>query len=46
MILDPDSHSRYGALGTMGFGEGGPELVKQRLEGLMTYHLLRWYSAM
>lgn len=32
MILGSDSHSRYGALGTMGFGEGGPELVKQLLE--------------
>ena len=31
MILGSDSHSRYGALGTMGFGEGGPELVKQLL---------------
>ena len=32
MILGSDSHSRYGALGTMGFGEGGPEIVKQLLE--------------
>lgn len=32
MILGSDSHSRYGATGTMGFGEGGPELVKQLLE--------------
>ena len=32
MILGSDSHTRYGALGTMGFGEGGPELVKQLLE--------------
>ncbi len=31
MILGSDSHTRYGALGTMGFGEGGPELVKQIL---------------
>lgn len=31
MILGSDSHSRYGALGAMGFGEGGPELVKQLL---------------
>ncbi len=31
MILGSDSHTRYGALGTMGFGEGGPELVKQLL---------------
>ena len=29
MILGSDSHTRYGALGTMGIGEGGPELVKQ-----------------
>ena len=29
MILGSDSHTRYGALGTMGVGEGGPELVKQ-----------------
>lgn len=32
MILGSDSHTRYGALGTMGFGEGGGELVKQLLE--------------
>lgn len=32
MILGSDSHTRYGALGTMGIGEGGPELVKQLLE--------------
>lgn len=31
MILGSDSHTRYGALGTMGVGEGGPELVKQLL---------------
>ncbi|MBQ1845984.1 MAG: hydratase, partial [Desulfovibrio sp.] len=31
MILCSDSHTRYGALGTMGVGEGGPELVKQLL---------------
>ncbi len=30
-IMASDSHTRYGALGTMGFGEGGPELVKQLL---------------
>jgi aconitase A len=29
MLLGSDSHTRYGALGTMGIGEGGPELVKQ-----------------
>lgn len=37
MILGSDSHTRYGALGTMGIGEGGPELVKQLLE--KTYDL-------
>ncbi|MCL2123219.1 MAG: aconitase family protein, partial [Desulfovibrionaceae bacterium] len=31
MILGSDSHTRYGALGCMGIGEGGPELVKQLL---------------
>lgn len=31
MILGSDSHTRYGSLGTMGVGEGGPELVKQLL---------------
>ena len=31
MILGSDSHTRYGALGTMAMGEGGPELVKQLL---------------
>ena len=39
MILGSDSHTRYGALGTMGVGEGGPELVKQLLEN--TYDLAR-----
>ena len=37
MILGSDSHTRYGALGTMGVGEGGPELVKQLLKN--TYDL-------
>jgi aconitate hydratase len=37
MILASDSHTRYGALGTMGIGEGGPEIVKQLLE--RTYEL-------
>ena len=37
MILGSDSHTRYGALGTMGVGEGGPEIVKQLLED--TYDL-------
>ncbi len=32
MILGSDSHTRYGSLGTMGVGEGGPELVKQLLK--------------
>jgi aconitate hydratase len=32
MIIGSDSHTRYGALGTMGVGEGGPELVKQILQ--------------
>ena len=37
MILGSDSHTRYGALGTMAMGEGGPELVKQLL--LKTYDI-------
>ena len=37
MILGSDSHTRYGCFGTMGFGEGGPELVKQLLNN--TYDL-------
>ncbi len=32
MILGSDSHTRYGALGTLAIGEGGPELVKQLLK--------------
>ena len=39
MILGSDSHTRYGAIGTMGVGEGGPELVKQLLS--RTYDLSR-----
>ncbi|MBQ7586218.1 MAG: hydratase, partial [Desulfovibrionaceae bacterium] len=39
MILGSDSHTRYGALGVMGFGEGGGELVKQILK--KTYDLKR-----
>ena len=39
MILGSDSHTRYGALGTMGIGEGGPELVKQLLKN--TYDVNR-----
>ncbi len=39
MILGSDSHTRYGALGTMAMGEGGPELVKQLLS--QTYDIAR-----
>ncbi len=39
MILGSDSHTRYGALGTMGIGEGGPEIVKQLLS--RTYDVAR-----
>lgn len=39
MILGSDSHTRYGALGTMGIGEGGGELAKQLLE--KTYDIAR-----
>ena len=39
MILGSDSHTRYGALGTMAMGEGGPELVKQLLS--QTYDINR-----
>jgi aconitate hydratase len=39
MILGSDSHTRYGALGTMAIGEGGPELVKQLLN--QTYDVKR-----
>jgi len=39
MILGSDSHTRYGALGTMAIGEGGPELVKQLLS--KTYDVKR-----
>ncbi len=39
MILGSDSHTRYGALGTMAVGEGGPELVKQLLS--KTYDIKR-----
>lgn len=39
MILGSDSHTRYGALGTMAIGEGGPELVKQLLN--KTYDVKR-----
>ncbi|MGI5979254.1 MAG: hydratase [Oscillospiraceae bacterium] len=39
MVLGSDSHTRYGAMGTMGVGEGGPEIVKQLLEN--TYDVKR-----
>lgn len=39
MLLGSDSHTRYGALGTMGIGEGGPEIVKQLLKN--TYDVRR-----
>ena len=39
MLLGSDSHTRYGALGCMGVGEGGPELVKQLLGN--TYDIRR-----
>ena len=39
MILGSDSHTRYGALGTMGIGEGGGEIAKQLLE--KTYDIAR-----
>ena len=39
MILGSDSHTRYGAIGTMAVGEGGPELVKQLLD--KTYDIPR-----
>ena len=39
MLLGSDSHTRYGALGAMGVGEGGPELVKQLLQN--TYDISR-----
>ncbi len=39
MILGSDSHTRYGALGTLAIGEGGPELVKQLLR--RTYDITR-----
>ena len=41
MILGSDSHTRYGALGTMAIGEGGGELVKQLLEN--TYDVVAVY---
>lgn len=48
MILGSDSHTRYGALGAMGVGEGGPELVKQLLgspwESVSPEVILVWLS--
>ena len=38
-ILGSDSHTRYGALGTMAMGEGGPELVKQLLDQTYDIHM-------
>ena len=38
MILGSDSHTRYGALGTMAIGEGGPEIVKQLLKRTYDIH--------
>ena len=40
MILGSDSHTRYGALGTMAMGEGGPELVKQLLRTGQAVHMV------
>ena len=40
MILGSDSHTRYGALGTMAMGEGGPELVKQLLNQTYDINML------
>lgn len=39
MILGSDSHTRYGALGTLAVGEGGPELAKQLLKGTWDVNL-------
>ena len=54
MILGSDSHTRYGALGTMAMGEGGPELVKQllnktydiKMPGVIAGFALIMYTAM
>ena len=42
MILGSDSHTRYGALGTMAMGEGGPELVKQLLNAIGSARIPPW----
>lgn len=44
MILGSDSHTRYGALGTMAMGEGGPELVKQLLGKTYDIPILMWWA--
>lgn len=44
MILGSDSHTRYGALGTMAIGEGGPELVKQLLKKTYDINMPRWWA--
>ena len=46
MILGSDSHTRYGALGTMAIGEGGGELAKQlRSAAAPTMWPLRWWAS-
>ncbi len=45
MILGSDSHTRYGALGTMAVGEGGPELVKQLLRPHLRHRPAAKWSA-
>ena len=42
MILGSDSHTRYGAYGTMAIGEGGPELARQLLRRPTTSPIPRW----
>ena len=42
MILGTDSHTRYGALGTMAIGEGGGELVKQLLRDTYDVAIRAW----
>ena len=44
MILGSDSHTRYGALGTMAVGEGGPELVKQLLGKTYDISMPAWWA--
>ena len=45
MLLGSDSHTRYGALGTMGVGEGGPELVKQLCEKTYDIAYPTWWPS-